>query len=119
MTKYAENENKQYGQIFTNIKLNENNRIVQGDENYIRFQTALRIENLKSYFQSIQKAVESGDIPTEKLNHSNLLNLIDATLLGSGAERVSGSFVCHHLLITSNSSFASLSIKIHPSSLTT
>jgi predicted transcriptional regulator len=84
------------------LKLQENRKFSESsDPKQLKdiaanFQYALRIENLNLYFRSLKKSSES--LSPKKLQLMNILALIDATLLGSGAERVSGDvlaqFVC-------------------------
>lgn len=76
------------------------------------FQYALRIDYLNYYFISLKKALEAGQVSPSRFQFSNLLVLMDATLLGTGAERVSGNIYLFYFHIFSTSS--SLSSRFQP-----
>jgi hypothetical protein len=87
---FSEKEKIKHQEIYTNHKLHEASDSQQLKLITPHYQSALRIDNLNLYFRSLKKSAESGVLVPKKLQLMNLLSLVDATLLGSGAERVSG-----------------------------
>ena len=57
-----------------------------------RMQALYRLSNLEKYWISLQESVKSGDVPKGKLNYQVCSRLIDAFLLGSASERISGKY---------------------------
>jgi hypothetical protein len=86
----SEQELQKRREIYTNTKLEDVEEFRMSNPLSIDFLSTLRIENLNSYFRSLKKSIESGHLPPNKFQLMNVLTLIDTTLLGSGAERVSG-----------------------------
>lgn len=89
---FSEKEKLKHQERFTRNKFSEASDPKILKDIAPEFQYALRIENLNLYFRSLKKSADS--LGPKKLQLINLLALIDATLLGSGAERVSGYLSC-------------------------
>lgn len=92
-------ENMKHSLVYSTFPIDDST-CEHSDENYWKFQTALRLDNLTRYCSNLKSSINSGEID-EKIvvNEKKLTELIDASLLGSGSERVSGSDVDYLLLL--------------------
>jgi hypothetical protein len=69
--------------------------VLEDEENQLsdvemwRLQSFTRLLNLKYYIHSLKDAIKTGELSPSKLSSSVAMLLIDTSLLGSGAERVS------------------------------
>jgi hypothetical protein len=68
--KISEQEMQNRREIYTNTKLQDTE---MSNALSIDFQSALRIENLNSYFRSLKKSLESGQLLPDKFQLINIL----------------------------------------------
>jgi hypothetical protein len=114
-------ENSKHSTVYSSFPLDDST-CDYSDENYWKFQTALRLDNLTRYCSNLKASIDSGEIDEKAIvNEKKLTELIDTCLLGTGSERVSGDthiLLCNVVTVSCDlycrSPYAHVRPNLHP-----